>query len=637
MALIDPSFHPGPTLIVGDGNFSFSLCLAKALHENVDIYATSLDTKEQLETNEFALQNLQELSSFPNVKAFHGVDATKLEKQFKSLQFPRIIFNFPHTGGKVKISNCRKLLERFFICASNHLTPTTGVVCVSLCQGQGGTPCDVPQRDYGNTWKVVEQAAKAGLILMDVLPFRGSDYPIYNSAGFKGHLNKGFSTTRGLTHLFSHGTPLEPIPSVESFEDLSVNGSRKAAQHCLGSTHPVAKLKSKIENCLQHCDIPGTSINGFCKLKRIATTNKSDADNSYNKACCQDLSHLCQDIDCCQTDDNFDGTLFKDLPSAIQYCLKAQHSPFVISGTETDFNVPVTSCTYPITHKMVICRTRPKESELNEELDLAQKFITNKICPTLTLSEDQISCQKSPGLDFNKTQMSSFKPSDYHALRKRRRELFEWRPSGDQVNKVWIPSDVCCKDENNLCTSCTLETNYFKCSDKIENLVTTESKRELCSNGLLVISCGILSAKDGINAGWLIIVHLDALLMALHNIPDIRLLWSKEEKFLGQPFGQEDQYTPFNLYPPVFLHDISFWLSNDSTEKAFLETIFHTTQNCVCDVWFRERYRDPVSGAISYNYRMMYSRCDGALSHMQTVEIQNLLRRVLMKKKFILS
>ena len=49
MALLDPKFYSNNVLIVGDGNFSFTVCLASALSETpVKIVATSLDSRAAL-------------------------------------------------------------------------------------------------------------------------------------------------------------------------------------------------------------------------------------------------------------------------------------------------------------------------------------------------------------------------------------------------------------------------------------------------------------------------------------------------------------------------------------------------------------------------------------------------------------
>ena len=163
MALLDPKLYSKNVLVVGDGNFSFSLCLASALSKTlVKIIATSLDSRAALSNNDFAIENIGKLSAFENVEMLHEVDATDLTRTFGSKVFDRVIFNFPHVGGKSNIGKSRELLERFFASAAKHVEPYKGDICVSLCQGQGGTPLDNPRRELGNTWQVVYQAAKAG-------------------------------------------------------------------------------------------------------------------------------------------------------------------------------------------------------------------------------------------------------------------------------------------------------------------------------------------------------------------------------------------------------------------------------------------------------------------------------------------
>ena len=48
--------------------------------------------------------------------------------------------------------------------------------------------------------------------------------------------------------------------------------------------------------------------------------------------------------------------------------------------------------------------------------------------------------------------------------------------------------------------------------------------------------------------------------MVLFNIPDIRLFWSQDERFLSQfKSGKITQFQSYSKYPPCY-KDMSFWL-----------------------------------------------------------------------------
>lgn len=48
--------------------------------------------------------------------------------------------------------------------------------------------------------------------------------------------------------------------------------------------------------------------------------------------------------------------------------------------------------------------------------------------------------------------------------------------------------------------------------------------------------------------------------MVLYNIPDIRLFWSADDRFLSQfRQGEITQFKPYSKYPPCY-KDMSFWL-----------------------------------------------------------------------------
>lgn len=190
-------------LILGDGNFSFSLSFAKHKLglkktlgdtdqsetsnltiparncclgrkgdcENTDVdnrkssvilFATSFDSKEVVCKDAKTKDNINSLNELDNVFVLHDVDATNLNDSFdKTVTFTKVIFNFPHVGGKSNIRACRLLLERTFKSIMDFIDRDSEVL-ITLCKGQGGTPIDASRNGYGNSWKVVTQAAKAG-------------------------------------------------------------------------------------------------------------------------------------------------------------------------------------------------------------------------------------------------------------------------------------------------------------------------------------------------------------------------------------------------------------------------------------------------------------------------------------------
>lgn len=163
-------------LLVGEGDFSFSLSLANAFGSAVNIVATSLDTCDMLfKKYSKAQSNVNELKKL-GATIIHEVDATKMKFQvgIRTRKFDRIVYNFPHAGFKGKEDNPiligmhKKLVLGFFKNASALLRPF-GEVHVShkttspFCK-----------------WNLEELASLCSLILIECAEFCIADYPGYN-------------------------------------------------------------------------------------------------------------------------------------------------------------------------------------------------------------------------------------------------------------------------------------------------------------------------------------------------------------------------------------------------------------------------------------------------------------------------
>ena len=211
------------TLVLGDGNFTFSLssskhpslCDSDGADGRPRLVATSLETREQVLCRSLSQATLAALRVCPQVRLLHGVDATKLEScqplKELGLVFDVVVFNFPHSGGKGKIQLNRSLLQDFFASVTaSGLLSRGGEVHVTLCAGQGGTPRDSIDRGHQNSWKVTEMAAEGGFVLCGTEPFSLAEHPGYIPTGYRGHTDKGFRVEGALRHVFKFPSPSQP-------------------------------------------------------------------------------------------------------------------------------------------------------------------------------------------------------------------------------------------------------------------------------------------------------------------------------------------------------------------------------------------------------------------------------------------
>ncbi|USP81148.1 phenylalanyl-tRNA synthetase mitochondrial precursor [Curvularia clavata] len=193
---------------------------------------------------------------------------------------------------------------------------------------------------------------------------------------------------------------------------------------------------------------------------------------------------------------------------------------------------------------------------------------------------------------------------------------------------------------------------------------------------LEVLGCGIVSQPILNNAsvpnriGWAFGLGLERIAMLLYSIPDIRLFWSKDLRFLSQ-FSEEKpiaRFVPFSKYPACF-KDVSFWLRSSSSaaggaapvhppttastqsptssgtiippaapapssfhENDVMEIAREVCGDLVEDVRLTDEFVHPKTGRRSMCYRINYRSLERTLTNDETNEMHERLRDLLVAR-----
>ncbi len=197
---------------------------------------------------------------------------------------------------------------------------------------------------------------------------------------------------------------------------------------------------------------------------------------------------------------------------------------------------------------------------------------------------------------------------------------------------------------------------------------------------LEVLGSGVVSQPILNNAsvpnrvGWAFGLGLERIAMLLYSIPDIRLFWSKDKRFLSQ-FSETapiKRFVAFSKYPACF-KDVSFWLSKNEgasaaggkgaapihppattpsdsapstivppaapapTTPSFHENDVMEIAREVCgdlveDVRLVDEFQHPKTGRKSVCYRVNYRSLERTLTNEETNELHERLRTLLVER-----
>lgn len=110
-------------LIIGDGDLSFSRSLVDT-HGCAALLATTYDTEAELLEKYPQAQENKDAIEAEEQRVLHGVDATKLgQKEVKKQAggWERVVFNFPHVGGKSTDVNRQVRYNQGMFCSALRL------------------------------------------------------------------------------------------------------------------------------------------------------------------------------------------------------------------------------------------------------------------------------------------------------------------------------------------------------------------------------------------------------------------------------------------------------------------------------------------------------------------------------------
>jgi phenylalanyl-tRNA synthetase alpha chain len=174
---------------------------------------------------------------------------------------------------------------------------------------------------------------------------------------------------------------------------------------------------------------------------------------------------------------------------------------------------------------------------------------------------------------------------------------------------------------------------------------------------LEVLGCGVSKQELLINAGvpsrigWAFGIGLERIAMLLFQIPDIRLFWSRDERFLSQFRGVQDNlallkpFVPFSKHPACY-KDVSFWLRaasaaggdsrranvHDWHENDLMEVVRDVAGDVAEDVRLVDEFTHPKTGRRSLCYRINYRSLERTLTNLETNDMHERVVKELVDK-----
>lgn len=157
---------------------------------------------------------------------------------------------------------------------------------------------------------------------------------------------------------------------------------------------------------------------------------------------------------------------------------------------------------------------------------------------------------------------------------------------------------------------------------------------------LEVLGCGMIrdeilkNCEKSNTIGWAFGIGLERIAMVLHDIPDIRLFWTDDNRFMKQFQVQSDKpvkFVPYSKHPACY-KDISFWLPSEDSETTnfhdndFFSLAREAAGDLVESIQLIDSFVHPKTRRKSVCYRILYRSMDRNLTNAEVDEIQDRIK-----------
>ncbi|KAH8699281.1 hypothetical protein BGW36DRAFT_377638 [Talaromyces proteolyticus] len=169
---------------------------------------------------------------------------------------------------------------------------------------------------------------------------------------------------------------------------------------------------------------------------------------------------------------------------------------------------------------------------------------------------------------------------------------------------------------------------------------------------LEVLGCGVIKQEllnnSGVpdRVGWAFGLGLERIAMLLFNIPDIRLFWSADPRFINQfREGKIVRFQPFSKYPGCY-KDVAFWLQSATAsgtgasaaggampfhDNDMMEIVRDCAGDMAEDVKLVDEFVHPKTGRKSLCYRINYRSLKHTVTNEEANEVHEKVRKSLVE------